>query len=259
MISSQRRGAGQVSLIRALSKLGYASRGMANELVRDRRVAVNGRLVTSPHVWLDLRADRISVDGVPVQRRRAVYLAMYKPRGVVTTRSDERQRSTVYDLLPETDRWIFPVGRLDKESAGLLFFTNDVRFGEVLTSPDRHVPKTYRVQLDRPLTEEHRCVMQEGMLLDDGTTLRRAVVKPHPDGAGTITLTIWEGKNRQIRRMAEALGYVVRDLVRIQIGPVRLGTLREGEVRPLTGREVALLMTEPKKREKHDPRRQPDR
>jgi 23S rRNA pseudouridine2605 synthase len=241
MISLKRQDAGQVSIVRALSKLGYASRSLAEALVDERRVAINGRIVTSPHTWLDLRTDRIALDGKPLHRRQEIYLAMNKPRGIVTTRADERHRRTVYDLLPASDKWVFPVGRLDKDSGGLLLLTNDVRFGEGLTNPDRHIQKVYRVRLDRPLAEDHRRVMESGMVLDNGTVLRPVEVRFPGGDHCLLTMTLAEGKNRQIRKMAESLGYVVQDLLRIGIGDVRLGMLKEGEVRALTPGEVASL------------------
>ena len=156
-----------VSLARALSKLGVLSRSQAEEAVRQRRVSVNGKIITNPSYRCSMDDDRIEIDGKPVRQPAFLYIVMNKPVGVVTTRSDERGRKTVYDLLGDAGQWIFPVGRLDKDSSGLLLFTNDHRLGERLTNPNSKVPKTYIVTLDKPLNENDASVMQKGMMLDD--------------------------------------------------------------------------------------------
>ncbi len=227
-----------VSLARALSKLGVLSRSQAEEAVRQRRVSVNGKIITNPSYRCSMDDDRIEIDGKPVRQPAFLYIVMNKPVGVVTTRSDERGRKTVYDLLGDAGQWIFPVGRLDKDSSGLLLFTNDHRLGERLTNPNSKVPKTYIVTLDKPLNENDASVMRKGMMLDD-ERLQPAEIKilNHQ----SFEMTIHEGKNRQIRRMCESFGYTVRSLVRTQIGSFEIGTLRPGEIRQLTKKEIALL------------------
>jgi len=202
---------------------------------------VNGRPVRSPSLWLDPRVDRISIDGSPARPAHHVYLALFKPAGYVTTRSDERGRRTVYDLLPAEVPHLFPVGRLDKETGGLLLFTNDVRFGETVTSPLRHVPKTYQLSLDVPLAAHHADLWRRGMVLADGTRLRPALVSPSDSVPQEVSITLSEGKNRQVRRMAEELGYSVLGLVRTAIGEVTLDGLVPGAVRQLTEREYRAL------------------
>lgn len=241
MPTRRRSGNNQVSLSRALSKLGVASRSQAPVLVMEGRVAVNGKVVTSPALWVDLRSDKISVDGKAVLKQSFVYLALHKPAGVVTTRSDECGRKTVYDLLPPNRRSLFPVGRLDKETSGLLLFTNDTRFGEMITNPDSKLPKQYKVRLDANLQEEHARIMKTGMTLNDGTALMPAEVSISSSDAESCDIVIREGKNRQIRRMFNTFGYTVLALQRLCIGPVVLGALREGQTRPLTNEELSGL------------------
>jgi len=137
--------------------------------------------------------------------------------------------------------WVFPVGRLDRDTSGLLMFTNDTAFGEALTKPDSHVPKTYRVQLDRPMAQADIRRLQAGMVLEDRTRLRPALVAPVEGGVAEVGLTIHEGKNRQIRRMCESLGYTVVALHRTRIGTLGLGTLAEGKTRLLTRAEIDAL------------------
>ena len=236
-VTPWRQGKQQISLARAISKYGLASRTQAAAMIREGRVSINGTSVRSPDVWVDPQKDRIAVDGELLRKQTLVYVAMNKPAGVVTTRSDERGRKTVYDLLPAGHRWLFPIGRLDKETSGLLLLTNDTRFGERLTNPLEKVPKTYRIRVDRLLEHAGARAMRSGMRLSDGTQLLPAEVSISPAEPDVFTMTIREGKNRQIRRMCETLGYTVLSLKRLSIGPVTLGNLAEGNVRPLTRAE----------------------
>lgn len=238
-----------VSLPRALSKLGWCSRSQAERLVAEGKVSVNGRIVTQAAFRVDPSADRIDVEGTEASRTKTfVYLLLNKPAGVVTTRSDERQRRTVYDLIPSCrgGGHLFPVGRLDKETTGALLITNDSQLGERLTNPSAKFPKTYAVECEGRLTAEERRRLETGIVLDDGyRTLPAVVERAETDGSiSSCLLTIIEGKNRQIRRMFDTLGHPVLSLRRIAIGPVELGTLEEGTVRPLTPREVASLKNE---------------
>lgn len=243
MPARTRTGKNQVTLARALSKLGIASRKKAERMIRDGKVGVNSAVVRLPDVWVDLKKDRLSLEGRLLRREKPVYLVMNKPAGVVTTRSDERGRKTVYDVLPPDSRWLFPVGRLDKDTSGLLLFTNDTRFGDRVASPSSTIPKTYRVEVDKPLTEEDRTKMEREIILGDGTRLKPARVSSNESGRRVFSMTIVEGKNRQVRRVCEVLGYTVLQLRRTAVGPIHLGRLREGGIRPLSEGERSSLMT----------------
>jgi pseudouridine synthase len=240
-----------VTLERALSKYGIASRAEARRLILRGEVSVNGTTVTAPGMWVDPPLDALTFGGKPLHRIPRVYIAMHKPRGVVTTRADERGRGTVYDLLPGGLPWVFPVGRLDLDSTGLLLFTNDTTFGERVTGPAAKVPKTYSVLLGRPLDESGAAAIRGGIVLTGGVRCRPAEVTIDPDDARACRLVITEGKNRQVRRMFEALGNPVVRLHRVAIGSVSLGHLKEGGVRELTPEEVAALSGMVKGNRKH--------
>jgi len=239
MVPLKRRPSAGVSLARALSKLGYTSRSLAEEMIRAGRVRLNGAVEHNPSRRCDPASDRISVDGSLVREETMITLALHKPVGVVTTRSDERGRRTVYDLVGERGKWVFPVGRLDKDTSGLLLLTNDHRLGEELTNPHAKVPKTYRVELDRPLSPDDAALLRKGLTLD-GVRLLPARVTIL--GGPIVELIIREGKNRQIRRMCASLDYTVRSLVRVKIGAFSLGSLKPGEVRVLSKAEIALCL-----------------
>ncbi len=242
MIARTRLGKNQISLPRALSKFGIASRTVSRRMIVDGRVAVNGRVVRTPDRWVDPRIDTITVDGTSLRKQVLVYLALNKPAGVVTTRSDERGRTTVYDLLPRHYRWVFPVGRLDKETSGLLLLTNDTRFGERVTNPLDDVPKSYIVRVDKPMDEAACAAIRSGVRLADGTQCKPAEIRSAHGDATVFELTICEGMNRQIRRMCEALSYRVVGLKRVKVGTVDLGDLPEGRIRPLRPKEISGLI-----------------
>lgn len=242
MITTRRRARHRVSLARALSKFGFTSRSEARELIEAGKVEVNGRTVRSPRFRVNLRADRLSVEDKPIRARRHVYLALNKPVGVVTTRSDELGRATIYRFLPKNSGWLFPIGRLDKDTSGLLLMTNDTMFGEKVTNPAARIHKEYAVRLGSPLRESDRVKMEEAVTLSDGTTFMPSVVQVSQSDPAKCTITICEGKNRQIRRLCEHFGYTVLELCRLSIGPIRLGGLKPGVTRVLRADEVLAIL-----------------
>jgi 23S rRNA pseudouridine2605 synthase len=231
-----------VQLHRALSKLGWGSRTQAWEWIRAGKVCINGHVVTDPLTWVDLDREQITRRGEAVAAAPPVVLALHKPRGVVTTRSDEHGRRTVYDLLPPGLPWIFPAGRLDADSEGLLILTNDARLATRLTEPAHRVPKTYRVTLGGVPSAETLERLRHGIALKDGLT-RPVHVRLLRRRAGTavVEMVLTEGRNRQVRRMWQAVGHRVRRLVRVAIGALTLGDLPSGASRLLDADEVVQL------------------
>lgn len=233
-----------VGLARVFSKLGVASRTDASRLIASGRVKVNGRVVCDPEAPIRLTSDRILLDDAPVQPVAKRYLALNKPRGLVTTAHDEQGRSTVYACLPEAeDRWLAPVGRLDKASEGLLFFTNDTVWAQNTLDPASHLSKVYHVQINRHLSEAELDALRSGIVLEDGTRAHAESVQVLRQGVKNawLAITLHGGLNRQIRRMLAALGCEVLRLVRVSIGPVALGDLPKGQSRPLTEQELRAI------------------
>jgi pseudouridine synthase len=230
------------TLERVLSKAGVGSRTEARKWISDGRVRVNGRPVTDPDQWIDLQRDRVSFDGKPLRKTEKTYLLLYKPKGYLTTYRDPQGRRTIYDLLPDRDRYLFPVGRLDLETSGLLILTNDTAFAERLTNPDYKVPKTYLVKASKHLSDEQLDQLRHGVILRDGPTRPARVQRIRESGGKTVfEITISEGRNRQVRRMVEVLDAKVLKLVRVAIGPIRIGDLQVGKARALTAPEVRAL------------------
>lgn len=210
---------------------------------------VNGKLIRTPDHWVDLERDRVTLDGKPVRREEPVYLLLYKPKGYLTTRKDPEGRPTVYDLLADFDPWVFPVGRLDLDTSGLLLMTNDTQFAERITNPDSRVPKTYQVKAATRLTDEQLDRLRNGVMLNDGPAAPAAVRRLRDSGKRThLEIIITEGRNRQVRRMLEAVGSGVLKLVRTAIGPMAIGTLPIGRWRALTPEELATLGARPKRK-----------
>ncbi|HET8759570.1 MAG TPA: pseudouridine synthase [Nitrospiria bacterium] len=245
-LSPARRQLNAVSLARALSKLGVTSRSQARGWIEAGRVLVDGRVVRDPDRRIDLDAVKLVVDGKPVAASSRVYLALHKPKGVVTTRSDEQGRETVYGVLARAEtadtRWVAPVGRLDRDSSGLLLLTNDTQWGAGISDPGSAVTKTYHVRVQPRITPEHlsRLSAPVSLVEDFGPPVAVSVVRESPRGTW-LEVTLTEGKNREIRRMCARLGYRVETLVRIRIGSIALGDLKPGEIRRLTSKEVAAL------------------
>jgi 23S rRNA pseudouridine2605 synthase len=249
------------TLDRVLSKAGIASRTEAREWIVRGRFKVNGKTVRDPEAWVDLERDRIQFDGKPVRPKQKLHILLYKPKGYLTKYKDPAGRPTVYDLLQRVDQWIFPVGRLDQDTSGLLLLTNDTAFAEHVSNPDHHVPKTYLVKCSTRLTPEQLDLLRQGVELKDGPTRPARVEHLRDSGNRTFfEITITEGRNRQVRRMVEALDAKVLKLVRVAIGPLRIGDLQIGYWRPLRGEEIAMLRragAAPKSRPKESGRHPP--
>jgi 23S rRNA pseudouridine2605 synthase len=230
-------------LARALSKLGYCSRSKAFELIRAGRVQINGAIHRNPETPLSLGKDHIQVDGKPIQAESKLYFAMNKPRGVVTTTSDEKGRQTVYDYLGKDIPHLSPVGRLDKASEGLLLFTNDSEWAARLIAPETHLSKTYHVQIGKIADQPLLSSLQKGVKAANGDFLRVRDVSVIRSGRKNSWLEVMldEGKNRHIRRMFEAHEIEVLRLIRVAIGPLPLGTLAKGRTRELTPEEKQAL------------------
>jgi 23S rRNA pseudouridine2605 synthase len=233
-------------LQKILSHAGLSSRRAAEEMILSGRVAVNGHTIRELGTKADPTRDRITVDGRPLAAEaRPIYLALHKPAGVMTTLSDPEGRPTVRDLLAGVRERVYPVGRLDFNSAGLLLFTNDGELAMRLTHPRYGVRKIYRVKVRGTPDEAQRRRLAQGIRLEEGTTAPAAVrvVESSPTKSW-IEVTIAEGKKRQVRRMCEAVGLQVEKLVRIAFGPLKLGKLPPGAWRPLTEVELVKLRRE---------------
>jgi 23S rRNA pseudouridine2605 synthase len=234
-----------LSLARALSKFGVCSRTEAARWIQEGRVRVSGRLVTRPEQRIDPRRERVTVDGERVgDDTERIVIAFHKPPGLVTTRTDPGGRATVYDRLGDVGRWVFPVGRLDKDTSGLLLLTNDHRLGERLTDPKHEVAKTYHARVEGVPGEAALRILREGVDLPDGTRTRPAGVRPlgaARGGHSWLEIVLTEGRNRQVRRMCAAVGHPVVELVRVRVGGLALGELAPGRWRRLGPEEVARL------------------
>jgi 23S rRNA pseudouridine2605 synthase len=231
-----------VGLARALSKLGYCSRREAGELIDAGRVRLNGAVARNPETPVRTGHDKMEVDGRQVRAAEKVCWMLNKPRGVVTTASDEHGRETVYDYIGRDCGWLAPVGRLDKASEGLLLLTNDSEWAARVLSPNSHIAKTYHVQIavlaEEPLLSALRAGVRDG---EDFLRAERVGELRRGERNSWLEIVLTEGKNRQIRRMLEALGIEVLRLVRVAIGGLELGSLGKGESRKLSAAEKSAV------------------
>ena len=226
-------------------------------MIAEGRVKVNGRPVSLGDK-MDPDFDKVSIDGKNqriVRKRKYIYIMLHKPRGYITTASDERGRKTVMDLVADVGRRVYPVGRLDKDSEGLLLLTDDGAFANLLTHPSGGVGKLYRVTVRPRATEEQIVRMSSGVVLDDGVKTAPAVIHVAADEPGrtVLEMTLFEGRNREIRRMCEAVGLEVIRLKRSAEGPVKLGMLPPGAWRELKRSEVTALRNAALKNGKGEP------
>lgn len=233
----------KIRIQKIIADSGYCSRRKAEELMTKGRVMLNGRPV-KPGDKATVR-DIITVDGERIyipKTKKNIYIMMNKPRGYVTTMNDELGRKCVTELLDGIDVRVYPVGRLDRNSEGLLLFTNDGNFANSIMHPAKQISKTYRVTVRPDISDEQLVALSDGIELDGRKTLpATVVVKDKEPGRVVLLMTIKEGRNRQIRRMCEAVGLEVARLRRISIGPLKLGMLKPGSYRELTAEELRSI------------------
>lgn len=233
----------KIRIQKMIADSGYCSRRKAEELISRGRVKLNGHPVKLGDKcgFKDL----ITIDGERIympRKKNFLYIMMNKPRGYVTTVSDELDRRCVMDLLEDVEERVYPVGRLDRNSEGLLLFTNDGEFANSIMHPSRHISKTYRVTVRPDINDDQLIALSEGVMIDGRKTLPASVVvKEKQEGRVVLLMTIKEGRNRQIRKMCEAVGLEVARLRRISIGPLKLGMLKPGTYRELTAEELRAL------------------
>ena len=233
----------KVRLQKYLSECGVASRRKAEDLIMAGKVKVNGK-PASIGDKIDPTRDTVVVAGKKIKRsKKNTYIMLHKPRGFITTLSDEMGRKCVAQLIEDVGTRVYPVGRLDRDSEGLLLLTDDGEFANALTHPARHVPKTYRVTVRPTITEDQITALTTGVEIDGRMTLPSEVrVLEKKEGRVVLEIIIYEGRNRQIRKMCDTLGLEVARLKRTQIGSVKLGMLKQGDWRNLTEEEVHKLM-----------------
>jgi len=232
-----------MTLDRVLSRFGLSSRTSAHEAILDGRVKVNGRIIRDPGHWTNPRVDAIHLDGNRLRPARKVYLLFYKPKGVITSHGDPGGRKTVYDCLGPDLPWISPVGRLDKDTSGLILLTNDTDFANHVTDPASQVPKTYLVKANTLVGDEVLAKLAEGLEMKRGDWAKPQSVRRVEDRGkySWLEIVLMEGKNREVRRLMEAAGLKVLKLVRTRIGPCTLEGLQIGKWRNLHRSEIALF------------------
>ncbi len=233
----------KITLDRVASRFGIASRTDSRKAIVAGRVKVNGRTVRDPDIWIDPERDTIQMDGQRLKPARKRYLLFYKPKGVLTSHGDPAGRDTIYKYLGDENKWVSPVGRLDKDTSGLLLLTNDTKFADFVTSPESSVPKTYMVKVNALLSDEVIAQLSAGVEMKRGDFAHPVSVARREDrGKYTwLDIVLTEGKNREVRRMIEAVGFTVLKLVRTQIGSLTLEGLQVGKWRELSHAEVSKL------------------
>jgi len=242
-------GDGTVPLARALSKLGLASRTQTQEWIEAGRLSVNGRIVKDPKFAVVPERDRFALDGNPLQQQQRSCIALHKPRGYVTTRSDEKNRQTIYDLLPPELHALHAVGRLDMQTSGLLLLTNDTRLSSFLTEPANAIPREYLVSVDGKVSDITIQRMLDGVQ-DAGELLQASAIRVRKLSGkeSHLFITLHEGKNRELRRLCKAVGHEVNKLKRLAFGAVVLGELESGKHRVLSAAELQQLFPDAHRR-----------
>ena len=233
----------EVRLQKFLAESGVASRRKSEELIELGKVKVNGR-VASIGDKIDPKKDTVTVNGKKIVKTKTfTYVVLHKPRGFITTMNDEMDRKCVAELIKDVPGRVYPVGRLDRDSEGMLLFTNDGAFANAMTHPTKHVPKTYRVTVRPSITEDQITALTQGIIIDDRKTAPAEVhVVTKEEGRVVLEIILYEGRNRQIRKMCEEVGLEVARLKRTAIGSIKLGMLKQGAWRNLTDDEVRKLM-----------------
>ncbi len=228
-----------------IASCGVASRRKAEELIISGRVTINGELITELSTTVDETKDIVEVDGVPInQEEKKVYILLNKPEGYITTVKDQFDRPSVLDILKEVDERVYPVGRLDYETSGLLILTNDGDLTYKLTHPKHEVEKTYLAMVNGIISPEEKRRFENGLQIEDYTTAKaklKIVKADEEKNYSVCKITIHEGRNRQVRKMCKAIGHPVRNLRRIQMGRINIRGLEVGEYRNLTEDEVKYL------------------
>ncbi len=229
-----------MSLDRALSKLGFASRSEARSLITGGRVTVNGRVVDDPSFQVTPERIAIAIDGVDQVRSTAhATIALHKPRGYVTTRSDPDGRKTIYDLRQEVPQRVVPVGRLDLATSGLLVLTTDTQFANWLTDPANEIPRVYLVTVEGAVSKDVAARLEAGIVIGgERLAASRAEVRKASNKESHLVLTLTEGRNREIRRLLDAVDHPVTRLRRVQFGGLELGDLAPGAWRSVTAAEL---------------------
>jgi pseudouridine synthase len=232
-----------MTLDRVLSRFGLASRTAAREAIQNGRLKLNGRVVRDPNVWVQPDHDTLHLDGRRLRPARKIYLLFYKPKGVITSHGDPGGRRTVYDYLGATGQWISPVGRLDRDTSGLLLLTNDGAFADFVTNPESRISKTYLVKTNALLSDQVIARLNASVQMKRGDWAHPLSVRRVEDrGKYTwLEVVLTEGKNREVRRMVEAMGFKVLKLVRTRIGSLTLDGLEVGKWRALSPAEVRVL------------------
>lgn len=233
----------EVRLQKFLADAGIASRRSSEEIIREGRVTVNGHTVTALGSKVDPVHDAVKVDGRLIKSKRKLYLAVNKPAGFICSSNDPESRKTVHSLLPKEWSNLYSVGRLDYNSEGLIFYTNDGEFSLHLTHPRYGIPKKYLVTVKGEVTQEHIRAFEKGIFNEDEVLRaeKGRLLKTNKSHS-MVELILTEGKNREVRRMFETLGFEVERLQRVQIGPIKLGQLPRGKWRTLTEPEIKSLM-----------------